>query len=157
MVGAAVTELAGSMATWPTIGASFVRGDDRGSLTPRAARGRERQAGQGNHPGGMMSGGRRADTVGAMTETTKTTGGMQVRSGPLVSGAALVGVGGLIALVGVAIGGFHLLWALRKWVNAMDMPPSELAKQKLAQAKAAASAGADAWQNAPTDSRARVS
>jgi hypothetical protein len=39
----------------------------------------------------------------------------------------------------------------------MDVPPSELARQKLAQAKAAATAGADAWQNAPTDSRAPVS
>ncbi|HEV2244061.1 MAG TPA: hypothetical protein VGR98_23680 [Streptosporangiaceae bacterium] len=92
-----------------------------------------------------------------MTDTTKTNGGLQVRSGPLVSGATLIGVGGLIALVGVAVGGFHLLSALRKWVSAMDVPPSELARQKLAQAKAAAAAGADAWQNAPTDSRAPVS
>jgi hypothetical protein len=104
-----------------------------------------------------MPGHSRADTVGAMTDTTKTNGGLQVRSGPLVSGATLIGVGGLIALVGVAIGGFHLLSALRKWVSAMDVPPSELARQKLAQAKAAAAAGADAWQNAPTDSRAPVS
>jgi hypothetical protein len=32
----------------------------------------------------------------------------------------------------------------------MDVPPSELAKVKLAQAKAAASAGAGAWQNGAT-------
>jgi hypothetical protein len=104
-----------------------------------------------------MSGHSRADTVGAMTDTTKTNGGLQVRSAPLVSGATLIGVGGLIALAGVAIGGFHLLSAIRKWVSAMDVPPSELARQKLAQAKAAATAGADAWQHAPTDSRAPVS
>jgi hypothetical protein len=131
----------------------------------------------GNHPGRMMPGRRRADTVtvndqaqdGAMRNTQRSTGtqassgggGLQVRSGPLVSGAALVGVGGLIALVGVAIGGFHLLSAVRQWVSEMEMPPSELAKQKLAQAKAAAAAagaaGAGAWQNAPADSRAPVS
>lgn len=104
-----------------------------------------------------MPGHSRADTVGAMTDTTKTNGGLQVRSGPLVSGAALIGVGGLIALIGVGIGGFHLLSALRKWVRAMEVPPSELAKQKLAQAKAAAAAGADAWQNTPADSRTPVS
>jgi len=98
-----------------------------------------------------------------MTQTDKSTGGggPQVRRGPLVSGAALIGIGGLIALVGVAIGGFHLLSALRQWVSEMETPPSELAKQKLAQAKAAAaaasSAGAGAWQNAPADSRASVS
>ena len=104
-----------------------------------------------------MPGHSRADRVGAMSDTTRTNGGLQVRSGPLVSGAALIGVGGMIALIGVAIGGFHLLSALRKWVNAMDVPPGELARQKLAQAKAAATAGADAWQNTPVDSRTPVS
>jgi hypothetical protein len=84
-------------------------------------------------------------------------GGLQVRRGPLLSGAALIGVGGLIALVGVAVGGFHLLSAFRQWAKEMEVPPSELAKQKLAQARAAAAAGADAWQNAPANSRASVS
>ncbi len=92
-----------------------------------------------------------------MTETQKSKGGLQVRSGPLVSGAALVGVGGVIALVGIAIGGFHLLSAVRQ----LEVRPSELAKQKLAQARAAVAAagaaGAGAWQNAPADSRAPVS
>lgn len=96
-----------------------------------------------------------------MTNTQKSTNGLQVRSGPLLSGAALIGVGGLIALAGVAVGGFHLLSAVRKWVAEMEVAPSELAKQKLAQAKAAAAAasaaGAGAWQNAPADSRAPVS
>jgi hypothetical protein len=95
------------------------------------------------------------------TQASTGTGGPQVRSGPLLSGAALVGVGGLIALVGVAIGGFHLLSAVRQWVGEMEVPPSELAKQKLAQAKAAASAastaGAGAWQNGPADRGATVS
>jgi hypothetical protein len=110
-----------------------------------------------------MPGRRGADTVGDMTETQMSTGGgaLQVRRGPLLSGAALIGVGGLIALVGVAVGGLHLLSALRQWAKEMEVPPSELAKQKLAQAKAAASAagaaGADAWQHAPGNSRASVS
>ncbi len=92
-----------------------------------------------------------------MTNTEKSNAGLQVRSGPLLSGAALVGVGGLIALVGVAIGGFHLLSAVRQWVSEMEVPPTEVAKQKLAQAKAAAAAGAGAWQNGPSDRRASVS
>jgi hypothetical protein len=91
----------------------------------------------------------------------RTGGALQVRSGPLVSGAALIGIGGLIALVGVAIGGFHLLSAVRQWVAEMETSPTELAKQKVAQARAAAAAasaaGQGAWQNAPADSRATVS
>jgi hypothetical protein len=73
----------------------------------------------------------------------------QVHSGPLVTGAALVVTGGLLALAGMLIGGGHLFTAIRRWVNDMDVPPSEVAKLKLAQAKAAAAAGADAWQNGP--------
>jgi hypothetical protein len=79
----------------------------------------------------------------------------QVHSGPLVTGAALVAAGGLLALAGMVIGGGHLLTAIRRWVRDMDVPPSELAKLKLAQAKAAASAGADAWQNGPQARTAR--
>jgi hypothetical protein len=77
----------------------------------------------------------------------------QVRSGPLVTGAGLVAAGGLLALAGLIVGGGHLFTAIRRWVNEMDVPPSELAKLKLAQARAAASAGADAWQNGPQHAR----
>jgi uncharacterized protein (DUF1786 family) len=73
----------------------------------------------------------------------------QVHSGPLITGGALVAAGGLLALAGVVIGGGHLVTAIRRWVRDMDVPPSELARLKLAQARAAASAGADAWQNGP--------
>jgi hypothetical protein len=73
----------------------------------------------------------------------------EVHSGPLVTGAGFVAAGGLLALVGMIIGGGHLVTAIRRWVRDMDVPPSELAKLKLAQAKAAASAGADAWQSGP--------
>jgi hypothetical protein len=80
---------------------------------------------------------------------TGTSGLPRVRPAPLVTGGTLIAVGGAIALVGVAIGGAHLISATRQWIREMDVPPSELAKLKLAQARAAASAGADAWQNGP--------
>ncbi len=73
----------------------------------------------------------------------------QVRTTPLVTGGGLIVIGGVVALAGFIIGGAHLLAATRQWVREMDIPPSELAKLKLAQAKAAASAGASAWQNGP--------
>ena len=88
-----------------------------------------------------------------MANSYKVSSAPQVHSGPLVTGASLVVAGGLLALTGMLIGGGHLYTAIRRWVRDMDVPPSELAKLKLAQAKAAASAGADAWQNGPQPAR----
>jgi hypothetical protein len=76
-------------------------------------------------------------------------GGPRFRAGPLITSAALVGAGTLIALAGLAVGSTHLLTAIRQWVREMEVPPSELARLKWAQARAAAAAGAAAWQNAP--------
>jgi hypothetical protein len=81
----------------------------------------------------------------------------QVRPAPLVTGGTLIAVGGAIALAGLVIGGAHVIAATRQWIKEMDVPPSELAKLKLAQARAAASAGADAWQNGPAAANARNS
>ena len=86
-----------------------------------------------------------------------TSGLPQVRPAPLVTGGALIAVGGVIALAGVVIGGVHLIAATRQWISEMDVTPSELAKLKLAQARAAASAGADAWQNGPAAANTRNS
>jgi hypothetical protein len=82
-----------------------------------------------------------------MGNTAKDSSGPQVRSGPLVTGGSLIAAGGVLALAGFIVGGAHLLVAIRQWIREMEIPPSELAKLKLAQAKAAASAGADAWHD----------
>jgi hypothetical protein len=71
----------------------------------------------------------------------------ELRTAPLVTGAGLVAVGGMIALVGLAVGGLHVISATRDWIRAMEVPPSELAKIKWAQARTAAAAGTAAWQN----------
>ena len=73
--------------------------------------------------------------------------GPQYRAAPLIISAALVGTGTVIVLAGLAVGGGHLLSATRQWVDEMEVPPSELARIKWAQAKAAMSAGAQAWQD----------
>ena len=73
--------------------------------------------------------------------------GPQYEAAPLITSAAMVGGGTLIALVGLAIGGGHLVTATRRWVNEMEVPPSELARLKWGQARAAYAAGAAAWQN----------
>ena len=71
----------------------------------------------------------------------------EFRTRPLITSAALVGAGTLVALVGLAVGGSHLLAATRRWIQAMEVPPSEVARLKLMQARTAATAGAAAWQN----------
>ncbi len=73
----------------------------------------------------------------------------QVRPAPLVTGGGLIVAGGMLMLAGVLVGAVHIFLATRQWVKEMDVPPSEAARLKLAQAKAAAAAGASAWQNGP--------
>jgi hypothetical protein len=71
----------------------------------------------------------------------------QVRSGPLITGAVLVGAGTFFVLIGLAVGSSHLLSVTRQRVREMEVPPNELAKQKYAQARTAVAAGTAAWQN----------
>jgi hypothetical protein len=73
--------------------------------------------------------------------------GPQYQAAPLLISAAMVGVGTMIVLAGLAVGGGHLLTATRRWVNEMEVAPSELARIKWTQAKAAMNAGAQAWQD----------
>jgi hypothetical protein len=75
--------------------------------------------------------------------------GMQVNRSLLVGGGLLVGIGGLLGFTGMVLVGSALLSATRQWVNQLEQPPSELARRKWQQAKAAASAGAEAWRNGP--------
>jgi hypothetical protein len=82
-----------------------------------------------------------------MTETEERSNMPQIQSGPLIIGGVLVGIGAMLVMAGIAVGGAHVFAATRRWVNEMETPPSEIARQKWAQAKAAATAGASAWQN----------
>ena len=81
----------------------------------------------------------------------------QLSSGPLITSAVLVGLGTFIALSGLALGGSHLMAATRRWIREMEVPPSELARLKYAQAKAAVAAGSSAWQNGTQAQSADVS
>lgn len=73
----------------------------------------------------------------------------QFESGPLRAGAILVGVGAVIGLIGLAVSGGHVIAATRRWIDELETPPSELARQRWDQGKAAVAAGASAWQNHP--------
>jgi hypothetical protein len=72
-----------------------------------------------------------------------------VRSGPLMAGGILVGIGAIVALAGLAVAGTHVVTAIRAWANDLETPPSEIARLKWEQAKSAAVAGAANWQDHP--------
>jgi hypothetical protein len=90
------------------------------------------------------------------TSTEQSSSWPELRTGPMITGAALVGAGALIALAGLAVGGSHLFAATRRWIRDMDVPPSEQARIKWAQAKGAAAAGTAAWQNGASAQGART-
>jgi hypothetical protein len=79
----------------------------------------------------------------------------QMRSGPLITGGVLVGIGAAFALAGMAVAGFHLLSATKAWSDELEIPPSQLAKLKWEQAKSAAASGASTWREHP-NARARL-
>ena len=82
-----------------------------------------------------------------MAEEEEPPQGFALQTGPLLAGAVLIGIGSLLGLAGLAIAGAALTAAARRYVNGMEVPPSELARQQLAKARAAASAGASAWRD----------
>jgi hypothetical protein len=85
-----------------------------------------------------------------MTKPQNSQPSLQLRSTPLIAGAALIGVGGTFVLTGFALTAAAFVQAARRWMEQSEVPPSALAKQKWAQAKAATSASAKAWRDAST-------
>jgi hypothetical protein len=95
-----------------------------------------------------------------MANNDKATGQVlanwpELRSGPLMTGGILIGIGALVALVGTAIAGTHVARATRGWINELETPPDELARLKWEQAKSAATAGASSWRQHP-NAKARL-
>lgn len=73
----------------------------------------------------------------------------QLSSGPLITGGVLIGVGAVVALVGLAVAGSHLVAATRRWAGELETPPGQIARLKWEQAKSAAASGADTWRTHP--------
>jgi hypothetical protein len=73
--------------------------------------------------------------------------GIQLNRRLLAGGGALVGIGALLGLGGVLLLSTAFVSATRQWVNQLERPPSETAKLRWQQARAAAAAGAEAWRN----------
>jgi hypothetical protein len=82
-----------------------------------------------------------------MSESDDLENGSQFLAAPLIASAAMVGAGTLIVLAGLAVGAGYLAAVTRRRITEMEVPPSELARMRWAQTRAAVAAGASAWQN----------
>jgi hypothetical protein len=83
------------------------------------------------------------------TDSRETGNWPQVRSGPLMVGGVLIGIGAVVAIAGVAVAGTHLTAATRAWIKELETPPGQLARLKWEQARSAAAAGAAGWRDHP--------
>jgi hypothetical protein len=77
---------------------------------------------------------------------TYSPGEFHLDSTPMIVGACLMGAAAIIGMTGMIVGGSAIISATRQWLNELEVPPSEVVKQKLSQTKAATAAGASAWQ-----------
>jgi hypothetical protein len=74
---------------------------------------------------------------------------VQLNRNLIVGGGVLVALGGLLGFTGMALVLSALISATRRWVDRMEQPPSDIARHKWQQTKAAAAAGAAAWRDSP--------
>jgi hypothetical protein len=77
----------------------------------------------------------------------RSDGDVQLNRGMIVGGGVLVALGGLLGFTGMTLLVSALISASRRWVDKMEKPPSDIARRKWQQTKAAASAGASAWRD----------
>jgi len=73
----------------------------------------------------------------------------EVESGPLITGGILIGIGAVVAFVGVAIAAAHVVAATRTWMRELETPPSQFAKLRWEQAKTALASGTSTWREHP--------
>ena len=77
----------------------------------------------------------------------------ELNSNLLLSGGVLIAIGALLGFIGWALGSTALITASRRWVKQLEVPPSVMAREKLAKAKVATSAGVHAWRESAPEQR----
>ena len=82
-----------------------------------------------------------------MHNSHSSSAGFQMNSTQVVVGAVLLGAGSLIGMAGAIVGGHALMSATLRWFRELEVAPTEVAKQKWNQTKAATTAGAQAWHS----------
>jgi hypothetical protein len=80
-------------------------------------------------------------------------GGVQVNQGLVVGGAVMIGLGGLLGFAGMMLLSTAVVSATRRWLQQLEHPPTETAKLRLQQLRAATSAGAEAWRSGSEQTR----
>jgi len=83
-----------------------------------------------------------------MKSTVGTGNQFTVDSRSIVIGGTLFGLGVGACIAGIAVSGSAMLSAVHAWIGDLERPPAELARGTWEQAKAAATAGRQAWQDA---------
>jgi len=78
-------------------------------------------------------------------------GQFTVDSRHIIIGGTLFGLGVGACIAGIAVSGSAMLSAMQSWIEGMDRAPAELARGTWTQAKAAATAAQQAWQDATPD------
>jgi hypothetical protein len=81
-----------------------------------------------------------------MERKQRENSGLEVETGQFLGAAVLIGVGGLVAFTGFTIACLHAFSQGLRLIGRMETPPNELARAKVNQAVAAATAGANAWK-----------
>ncbi len=82
-----------------------------------------------------------------MTDSQVTAPKLHINMRQVVGGSILIGIGGAIALAGVAMAGTALVAAYRERVRQMEVPPSVLARQNWDRVRAATAAGLSELRN----------
>jgi hypothetical protein len=68
----------------------------------------------------------------------------------IAGGGVLISIGGLLGFTGMLLVSSAIVSAARQRINQLEQPPREIAKLKWQQARAATTAGAQAWRNSPS-------
>jgi hypothetical protein len=72
--------------------------------------------------------------------------GFEVPSRHLIIGGTLFGIGSALCFAGIAVSGAGLASAAQRWIAGLERAPADIAKDAFSAARAAAIAGAHAWQ-----------
>lgn len=81
-----------------------------------------------------------------MTDPSNERSSVGVNRVLLGGGAALMAVGGLLCMAGGLATTAAVVGVARSWVQQWEEPPRVVARRRLAQARAAAVAGASGWR-----------
>jgi hypothetical protein len=83
-------------------------------------------------------------------DNAASNGEFQVSRRLIAGGGGLIGLGGLLGFTGMLLVSSAIVSAARQRVNQLEQPPSEIAKRTWQQARAATTAGANAWRTSPS-------